>query len=141
MTRTAYDPFTAFLADSDRLFHEVDRIWRGAAAQPGALLNVHQDDDRLVVTTELPGVDATDVEVALVGDTLTINARRPLAAAPEGGRWLRRERQEFTVRRAVQLPVRVQADSAQAQVKDGLLTITLTRAAEDRPRAITVKAA
>jgi HSP20 family molecular chaperone IbpA len=99
------DPFTAFssLADVDRLFRMVNRVWRDGAenrSASGTLLNafVTNDEETFVVTTEVPGVESKDVEVQLVGDTITIAAKRVLDP-PKDGRWLHRERSAQDERR------------------------------------------
>ncbi|GDY13424.1 Hsp20/alpha crystallin family protein [Planctomycetota bacterium] len=131
------DPFT----EIDRVLRAVDRAWldASAGARDSSLLNAYHDNDSLVVTTELPGVSANDISIQIVGDTLSIEAKRGLTA-PAEGRWLRRERRPFSTARTVQLPFRVDSNTATASAKDGLLTVTVKRAAEDRPRTVAIQA-
>jgi HSP20 family protein len=92
-------------------------------------------DDRVVITADVPGSTAGDIDIRLAGDHLVIGAKRT-GAHP--GRYLRRERAGDQSRRAVALPVRVDAEGITAAVKDGVLTVTLPRAASDRPRSVPV---
>lgn len=138
MTSFAYtwDPFReveSMLAGVDRL---LDRAWTTAGATPG--INVYADDESVVVTTELPGVAAGDVRVQLEGDVLSIGAERRSEDGP--GEELARERGALRFSRSVSLPFAVDQDQVEARLSDGVLAVSLKRAAADRPRTIAVNA-
>lgn len=129
-----WDPFReveTMLAGADRL---LERAWSTAGATPG--INVYADDERAIITTELPGVAASDVQVQLHDGALTIAATRQ-GAAPEG-ETLAAERGALRFTRSVSLPFAVDPERIEARLKDGVLAIALTRAATDRPRRIQV---
>jgi HSP20 family molecular chaperone IbpA len=101
-------------------------------------LNVWDDGKNVVVTAEVPGVEEKDVRITFEKDVLTIAGERRLDA-PEGWQLVRRERAGTRFERALRLDVKVDLDGATAVVKNGLLTVTLPKAAETLPRKIQVR--
>lgn len=102
--------------------------------------NVWEDTDDLLVTCEVPGVEPGGIDVSVMGDVLTISGERP---APEGvspGEYHRRERRTGAFSRSVELPARVDPAKVNAEFADGVLKVTLGKAAEERPRRIAIKA-
>lgn len=137
----------------DRFRRELDDTFRtvfNESRHGSAPMNVWADDERLVVMAEVPGVDPAAIEVSVSGDTLVLKTTRPSEGAPtkekgnkrlEDAAWLRRERARGATVRTLTLPYRVDEERVTALTADGVLTLTCTRAKEDRPRRITVKAA
>jgi HSP20 family protein len=111
--------------------------WRFERAFPA--LNVWEDGDVLHAECELPGVKESDLEVTVVGKELTIKGqRRPHAGGD--AMFHRQERDAGQFHRVVQLPVDVDASAVKAQLHDGVLTLTLPKTPEAKPRKIEVKA-
>jgi HSP20 family protein len=104
-------------------------------------MNVWTNTEGAVVTVELPGVNPEQIEVSVVGDTLTLRGKRVAEDLPEGARYQRRERFQGEFARSLQLPFTIDADHVEAQYENGILTITLPRAEADKPKRITVQAA
>ncbi len=133
------------LPEINRMQREMERLMRAGMprrfrSSPGyPALNVWTNEEGALVTAELPGLEAKDVEINVVGDTLTLSGSRSAEALPENARYYRRERGcgEFT--RSIELPFPVQAEKVEARLEKGVLQITLPRAEEDKPRKITVK--
>lgn len=90
-------------------------------------MDVYEDQDAIVVETELPGVKKEEIEVKLTGDLLTISARHEREQKVERKHYLRVERSASAVSRSIRLPVEVQADEMTAQLKDGVLEIRAPR--------------
>lgn len=103
---------------------------------PGARLQ--EKDDAFVLTVDLPGMTEKDVEVTLDGDVLTVRGERKVEP-PEGYRAHRRERVSRRFARCVSLPSRVDPEKVVATVQRGVLTVTLPRAPETKPRQIAVR--
>jgi HSP20 family protein len=103
--------------------------------------NLWASEEGAVVTTELPGVEQDDIEISVVGDTLTIRGKRTPAQLGEGVTYHRRERGHGSFTRSLQLPFRVEWSDVSATLKNGVLSVTLPRAQADRPRKIHVKTA
>ena len=95
------------------------------------------DCDDVVAAVELPGMRKEDIELALQDGILTISGERKDEAA-EGGMTARTERFVGKFRRSVSLPTRVDTNKVNANYKDGVLTITLPKADEVKPKQIQV---
>jgi HSP20 family protein len=103
------------------------------------LVNLAEDEDRLFVTAELPGIDPESLELTIKGDTLALKGTKRTGVEGAEVNYHRREREGGTFRRSLTLPVKVQADAVEAGFKNGILTVTLPKAAEARAHQITVK--
>ena len=101
---------------------------------------VTDDGQNLVVSLEIPGVPEADIQLTVTGQTLTVSAKRKLEV-PDGYVVHQQARQGGTISRSFRLPAKIDADSARAVVRDGVLTVTLPRAAAEKARAIQVQAA
>lgn len=123
------------------LRRQMDQVWEdfdgGAQAQYQAL-RVRDAGADLVVDADLPGISEKNVELTLADNVLYVTAERKLNA-PEGYAPRRQERASFRFSRSVALPVKVDPEKVTAAVKDGVLTVTLSKAEEARPRQIQVK--
>jgi HSP20 family protein len=142
---TGYHPFR----DVSSLQDEVERAFRqafgerGAASPAGAFspaLDVEETEDGFTLHVELPGVDAENVEVSLEENVLTIAGERRFYNERDAEGFRRIERHFGRFHRAVRLPDRVDADGVSAAYRDGLLTITVPKAEEAKPRRIQITA-
>lgn len=101
---------------------------------------VTDDGQNLVVSLEIPGVPEADIQLTVTGQTLTITANRKVEV-PEGYVVHQQARRGGAISRSFRLPAKIDADAARAVVRDGVLTVTLPRAAAEKARAIQVQAA
>jgi|SRR5687767_8947214 len=127
-----------------RLQNEVNRAFaRATDSTTGTFpaVNLWTSEESAVVTSELPGMELQDMELSVVGDTLTIRGKRDPEQLQEGNSYHRRERGWGNFARMVQLPFRVETEEVSATFRNGLLNITLPRAYADRPKKIQVKTA
>lgn len=149
MSLQRFDPFREVLTlrdAMDRLFQEsfVRPGGMVAAGQPGSgyglALDLDESPEGYTVRASLPGFKPEDVNVQVVGDTLSISAQynQEQEKKQEGRNYLLRERRMGAVSRTVTLPQRVQADQAQARFENGELVLTLPKAPEVRPRQIKI---
>lgn len=116
-----------------------DRSGLGADGSfPG--LNVWEAGDELLAEAELPGLNFADVEVSVVGNELTVKGRRT-SAEHENTTFHRRERSAGEFTRVVRLPVDIDANKVHATLRDGVLLVTLPKAAVTKPRTIKVTGA
>jgi len=99
----------------------------GEVAFRSPAVDVYEDQDAIVVETELPGMKKEEVTVTLTGDLLTISGRRESEKKVERKDYFRLERSASAVTRSVRLPVEVQADKMTATLKDGVLEIRAPR--------------
>jgi len=141
--------FGQLLREMDRFQREMNRLFDrffprdgGWAIETGIYpaLNIWEDDDALYVEAELPGMQLEDLEIYVTGDDqLTIKGERK---APQVGKgtWHRQERTFGSFTRLVTLPVAVDPDRVEAELRNGVLTIKLPKKEEAKPRRITVQA-
>ncbi|MFN2484742.1 MAG: Hsp20/alpha crystallin family protein [Candidatus Limnocylindria bacterium] len=128
----------------DRLFEDSivnPRNWPGSETQVSPALDVHETADAVVVTVSLPGIKPEDVDVTMQGQTLTIRGEFKGDESVERDQYLYQERRYGTFARQIQLPLRVQADKAEASFENGLLKLTIPKAEEVKPRQIQIKTA
>jgi HSP20 family protein len=101
-------------------------------------LDLVESDDAFVVTLEVPGCKAEDIEVTFEAGNLVVRGeKRSQATAAEGG-YRRIERTFGQFERAVRLGVAVDGERISAECQHGVLRVTLPKAAEARPRQITI---
>ncbi len=103
------------------------------------LLNVYDRKDDIVVTAELPGLSKDDVSVHVSGNILTITGKRNPALG-QNVSYVRRERSVGEFEKNVRVPSRVMPDKIAAGFKNGVLTITMPKAEEFKPKVIQVEA-
>lgn len=132
-----WDPVRDLLRLQEDLNHLFEHAGRREAAHPA--LNVWTSDEGAHLEAELPGVTASDIELTVHGDTLTLRGNRAAPQAQDGVTLHRQERWHGSFLRTVQLPFRGDSDKAQATFKDGVLNVFVPRAKEDRPTRIAVK--
>jgi HSP20 family protein len=100
-------------------------------------LDLYENSDSVVAVVELPGMRKKDIEISLHGGTLTISGERRRETS-NGEKIERTERCIRKFRRSITLPVRVDANKVSAKYQDGILTVTLPKAEEAKPKQISV---
>jgi HSP20 family protein len=100
-------------------------------------LDLYQTNDDVVAVVELPGMRKDDIDISLHDGMLTISGERKDTVA-EGDKATRSERFVGKFRRSITLPTRVDANKVSASYKDGILTVTLPKAEEVKPKQIKV---
>jgi HSP20 family protein len=116
----------------DTLVHRPDGTagWQAPAA-------IWEEDGRWCLDIELPGVKQEDVDVTLEKNALRVVAERH---APEDRKYFHQERNYGRIERLITLPEAVDADGIEAELRDGVLTLSLAKRPELQPRKISVKA-
>ncbi len=132
------DPFRDFQREVGRLFESMEPLqpWRVARGVPP--INLYDAGDHYLLTALLPGLGPDEVELSLTGETLTIRGdrKRPEGIPEESYR--RQERPFGRKARTLTLPDRVDGAGVSASFADGVLTVSLPKAREARPRQISV---
>ncbi|ADW17941.1 heat shock protein Hsp20 [Desulfobulbus propionicus DSM 2032] len=135
-------------AEFERIRQGLDELSRSyadkgkgqARANVYPALNIYEESDRLIVTAELPGVKVHDLELSVEGETLTIQGKRDSRQNDPGISYHRREIESGSFSRAIALPVKIDTEQVGAKLSNGILTITLMKASEVKPRQIKVTA-
>ena len=111
---------------------------RGGMAGVFPAINLTEDKDHYYVRAELPGQKAAELDIQVVGRNLTIGGERKIAQQ-ENVRYHRRERDAGTFSRIISLPGEIDGDKVRATMVNGILTVTLPKAASSKPRQIAVQ--
>jgi HSP20 family protein len=144
MTRiTRWEPFR----EARRMHDMLDRMMDRSLIDPwsvgieGAIpLDMYQTDDEIIVKASAPGMTPEDIDISITGETLTIHGEIKEEQLEEGARYHIRERRVESFSRSVSLPTMVQAEKAKAEFENGILTLSLPKVEEVKPKTITVKA-
>ena len=155
--RTGGEPFESL--------RDLDTLMRGFFNREGSQtpfapygVDIREDSDHIYVEAELPGFKKDEIDITLENSTLTIAAERRLeqkrehggggggggggngghGAQSAGGEWLLNERRYTRFLRSFTLPPTVDEQSVNAKLTDGVLTITLNKREETKPRKISV---
>jgi len=125
----------------ERIQEELNNLFSGVsgAVHEYPAVNVWGNDNEAFVAAELPGIDPARLEVTVENDTLFLHGVRNFEE-PKEATWHRRERIAGEFTRTLQLPFRVSADKISAKYTNGILTVALPRAEEDKPRKISISA-
>jgi HSP20 family protein len=104
-------------------------------------MNVWVNEDGVMITAELPGVSPEDIDISVIGETLTLTGERKPDLLEDEVRYHRQERGYGKFTRSLELPFRVNANAVEASFNKGVLNIALPRAEADKPKKISVKPA
>jgi len=125
----------------DRLFDDAFtrplRLYDGNLSMPA--VDMYQTDNEVVVKAAIPGVKADDVQISVTGEVLTIKGETKEKEETKEKAYQIREQRWGMFERTIALPTEVVADKAKADFENGILTITLPKADEVRPKTITIK--
>ncbi len=128
----------------DRLFEESfirPRVGWLAPLGAGALaVDMYETDQDVVVKTSMPGVKAENLDITITGDTLTIKGETKTEEKVEKANYIRQERRYGAFCCSLTLPTTIVAENAKAEFENGVLTLTLPKAEEVKPKTIKVKA-
>lgn len=133
--------FDRDLALLDNFWRQMNRVYGDARrrrfqADP-IRTNLYDAGDNFVVTADVPGMTAEDINVTVQSEVLAISGERKVVA-PEGYSVHRQERPTLTFSRSYSLPCPIDPERAAATVNNGVLTVTLAKAPEVRPRQIEI---
>ncbi len=139
-------PLTNLQHEMSRLQSEMNQLFsrtgNGIHPTPRSYpaMNLWEDGDRFIIEAELPGMDLDAIEIFVDGgNQLTVKGERT-SPAHDQATWHRQEREFGQFVRTVTLPANVDAERVEAVLKNGVLTISLPKPEEVKPRKITVKA-
>ena len=145
---TRWEPVSEFMTLRDAM----DRLFDDAFTRPSSLnrnggatwsslpIDMYQTNDDVVVKAVVPGFRPEQVQINVTGDVLTIRGEAQQEEQTQERAWHIREHRLGSFERSVALPVPVVSDKASAEFENGVLTITLPKAEEVKPRTISIKA-
>ena len=127
----------------------MDRLFDDAFTRPINLrdggwsapaVDMYQTDDEVVVKVALPGFKSDEVQINVTGDVLSLRGEMKHEEEKKERAWHIREHRWSSFERSIAFPTEVTADKAVADFENGVLTITLPKAEEVKPKTISVKA-
>jgi HSP20 family protein len=127
----SWDPFDeirrmqTYMEHMFKAFPATEGRFENEAFSP--LTDVIEEDEKVVVTTDLPGIDKEDVELDLRDNVLVISAGKGKEQEAEKEGYLRKERSFMRYYREISLPDGVTEEGSSAQLKNGVLTVTLPK--------------
>jgi len=124
-----------------------DKFFRSDVADGGSFFpapwspaaDVAEHDDKYVVSVELPGVNKEDVNITMQDNVLVIRGEKKQEKETKESDYRRFERSYGSFQRTFALPISVKTENIDAAYKDGILTVTLPKAEEAKPRQIDVR--
>jgi HSP20 family protein len=139
-----WEPFRDLVSLRDAM----DRLFSESYIRPPAFVegspfavDVYETDQDVVLKASIPGTKPEDIDISIVGDTLTIEGHIDETTEVTEQRYVRRERRHGTISRTLTLPTAIQADRAEAKFENGVLTVTMPKAEEVKPKTIKIHAA
>lgn len=136
-TESRWDPFAEMAQlhrAMNRLFGDVD-----GTGETFPAINVYANEDEAVVSAEVPGVDPEHLEISASGNALTLSGSRQAEDPEKGEAFHRNERFSGRFTRTLELPFNIDAAGIKAQLRHGILKVTLPRAEADKPKKIKIE--
>jgi HSP20 family protein len=141
--------FDSPFADFDSVRREMLRLLDSAAGAGDTFgdvgagvfppMNITQDNDNFYVRAEVPGIKPNELSISAVRNRLSLAGKREIQREHERVSYHRKERAEGSFNRTVTLPTEIDADKVDAKYTDGILTLTLPKSEEAKPRQIKVR--
>ena len=147
MALSRWDPFRDLLQVQDELNRLFGRTYGGRAGDSVSAggwapsIDIHETPDAFVIDADLPGVRHEDVEISVEDGTLTLRGERSTSSEISDESYHRVERRYGAFFRSIALPSAIKDDAIEASYDNGVLTITVPKAEQAKPRRIEVKAA
>ncbi len=141
-----WEPFSEMVSLRDA----VNRLFEDSFIRPGVWpmpfdggglslpTDMIETNDNVIVKMSAAGVKPEDIDISVVGDTLTIKGETKSEERFEEGSYIRKERRFGAFQRTLSLPASVASDRAKAEFENGVLTLTLPKAEEAKPKPIKV---
>jgi len=130
--------------EMERLRRDMDGLFsnygRTAVSATYPLINVYEDKDNMVVTAELPGAMKEKVSITFSDNVLTIAGKQESPASVKNMTAVRRERTEGDFEKAINVPTKIDQNKINASFDNGILTVTLPKTEEAKPKTITIEA-
>ncbi len=141
-----WEPFDELM----RVRQSMDKLLEGSFMRPSRLISsvlgetpavpidMYQESDRIVIKASVPGTKPDEMDVTITGDTLTIKGESKSETEVKKENYLYQEHHYGSFSRSIQLPTGLNTDKTEATFKDGILTLTIPRLEELKPKEIKV---
>ena len=131
----------------ERMRMEMDRLFTGMRTFPFQrdlagvfpLINLNEDKEKYYIRAELPGVASEELDIQATGSGISISGERKIASEANGVKYHRKERDAGKFSRVINLPGDIDLDKVEADLKNGILTVTVPKAEKAKPKQIAIK--
>lgn len=140
MSLIKWSPFLSdnYFDDMDKMIYEFMPISRGNKGFMPAV-DMYEDNDNVVVETQLAGIDLEKIDISIENDVLCIKGEGEKKTEVEEKNYYRKEIRRGNFYRSIPLPTRVDGDKASAVAEEGILKIYIPKASEAKPKSIKIK--
>jgi HSP20 family protein len=141
---TRWEPFREFATLQDRINRVFRESYTGGQDESlttstfAPAVDVYEDEHKVTLKIEVPGIDEKDIDVRVENNTLTVHGDRKIEQEEKEENYLRVERQYGSFTRTFSLPTTVDTDNVSATYDKGVLKISLPKKAEAKPKQIKV---
>ncbi len=141
-----WDPFRDLMTLRDRMNRLFEDVFTSARGEEKDLISgswtpavdIYEDENQLVLTAEVPGIDEKDIEIKLEDNTLSIQGERKMEKETKEENYHRIERAYGSFYRSFTLPNYIDQDKIQAEHENGILKITMPKKPELKPRKVKI---
>lgn len=138
--RSPFEQLDQIRRQMDRLYGDIGRgAQQGGVAGVFPLINLSEDKDKYYIRAELPGIKADELEIQAIPNQLSISGERKIASEAETVKYHRREREAGKFSRVIGLPTDIDTDKVEAELANGVLTVSVPKAAASKPKQISIK--
>jgi HSP20 family protein len=131
-------------SEMERLRREMNNLFSNYGSTSGSstypLMNVYDDKDTILVTAELPGLTKEQVNITFSDGILTVSGKQQHLAKTKGMTVVRKERSEGDFEKTLRIPIKIKQDAIKASFSNGILSITMPKAEEVKPKTIAIEA-
>ena len=138
LSQRRWRPFDLLTDEMNRMLENGLHATAGRKLNRQPATNLYETEDSYLVVLETPGLASEAIQLDATEENLTLSGTRAPAAKVEDQDYRRQERWTGQWRREVAFPGRVDPEGVSAELKDGVLSITLPKAKETRPRRIQI---
>lgn len=139
MSLIKWTPFLSEFDDMDKIMESMLPAVRGNQFGFTPAVDMYEDKDNIVVETQLGGIDPEKVDISIENNVLTIKGESEKKSEVDDKNYYRKEIRRGSFYRSIPLPTKVDGDAASAINEDGVLKITVPKAAEVKPKTIKIQ--
>lgn len=141
MSLIKWTPFLSEFDDMDKMMESMLPAVRGNQFGYTPAVDMYEDKDNIVIETQLGGIDPEKVDISIENNVLSIKGESEKKSEVEDKNYYRKEIRRGSFYRSIPLPTKVDGDKASAVNEDGILKITIPKAAEIKPKTIKIQSA
>jgi HSP20 family protein len=145
MAIVKYNPFRDLRSMQDQMNRLLDMAWNresGEELREGLwqpMVDIYEDETSVIIKAEVPGIDQNDIEVRIEDNTLTLRGERKHDQTVQKENYHRVERYYGSFQRSFSLPHTIDQGNVRATCDKGVLTVTLPKREETKPKQIKVE--